>query len=104
MSLGYLVGCVHDDHVYVSFTDNINEFKNVYKKLVLDMNNLTSLTKRKTNIDENICLIKMKALIHLFMSHMFVSVILLLSMSYLVKLINYRFFFQAQPLMKIAPL
>jgi hypothetical protein len=68
------------------------------------MNNLISLTKRKTNIDENICLIKMKALIHLFMSHMFVSVILLLSMSYLVKLINYRFFFQAQPLMKIAPL
>jgi hypothetical protein len=27
------------------------------------------------NIDENICPIKMKALIHLFMSHMFVSVI-----------------------------
>ncbi len=46
----------------------------------------------------------MKALIHLFMSHMFVSVIHLLSMSYLVTLINYRFFFQVQVLMKIAPL
>jgi hypothetical protein len=56
------------------------------------------------NIDENICPIKMKALIHLFMSHMFVSVIHLLSMSYLVTLISYRFFFQAQALLKIAPL
>ncbi len=74
------------------------------KKMVLDMNNLISLTKRKMNVDESICPIKMKALIHLIMSHMFVSVINLLSMSYLVTLINYRFFFQVQALMKIAPL
>jgi hypothetical protein len=47
MSSGYLVGCIHDDHVYVSFIDNINQILKCVKKMVLDMNNLINFNQKK---------------------------------------------------------
>jgi hypothetical protein len=49
MSSGYLVGCIHDDHVYVSFTDNIKKLIKCVKKMVLEMNNLIEFDQEKWN-------------------------------------------------------